>query len=131
MANDPKNFRIPKEFTLFGHRYTVIIEDDLFKREECYGEADEDAKTIRIQKLGNVTRMDAYDDENGETKLKPVAVVITSEVLLETFYHELCHIIFDALGEYELSTNEKLVNMLGKSFLEVYLSSNYNEEKNE
>lgn len=129
MANDPKNFRIPKEFTLFGHRYTVIIEDDLFKREECYGEADEDAKTIRIQKIGTVFRMDEYEGKDGENKINPVSVVITSEVLLETFYHELCHIIFDALGEYELSMNEKLVNMMGKSFLEVYLSSNYEEEK--
>lgn len=129
MANDPKNFRIPKEFTLFGHRYTVIIEDDLFKREECYGEADEDAKTIRIQKIGTVIRSDEYKDENGEKKITPVSVVITGEVLLETFYHELCHIIFDALGEYELSMNEKLVNMMGKSFLEVYLSANYEEEK--
>lgn len=103
------------------------MEDELFNKESCYGQADDDIKRIRIQKKGVVTRMDEDEDSK---ESKPTLVEITDAVLVETFYHELCHIIFDALGEYELSQNEKLVNMMGKSFLEVYLSAAYEEEKN-
>ncbi len=123
MANDPKKFRIPKEFTLFGHRYVVVIEPDLFNTDEAYGTADDDEKKIRLQKLGPVT---THYEEDGVKKT--TTIQITDEILIETFYHELMHIILDALGETELSQNEKLVNMLGKSLLEVYLSSAYEEE---
>ena len=126
MANDPKNFRIPKDFTLFGHRYTVVMEDELFVKESAYGTADEDAKRIRIQKVGIVEKK--YPEIKGEPS-ESVQVLITDETVIETFYHELCHIIFAALGEEELGANEKLVNMMGKSFLELYLSANYEEEK--
>jgi hypothetical protein len=125
VANDPKKFRIPKEFTLFGHRYSVIIDDQLFTRDNCYGQADDDARHIKIQKKGTVSRKD--DVEEGEAE-KFTSIEITDEVILETFYHELTHIIFDALGEYKLSQKERLVNMIGKAMLEVYLSSAYEEE---
>ena len=125
MANDPKNFRIPKEFTLFGSRYVVVMEDELLNKESCYGTADDDTKTIRLQKKGSVIRLHK-DEETGE--LKPTPMEIEDSVVVETFYHELCHIILDALGECKLSKNEKLINMLGKSLLEVYLSSVYEEE---
>ena len=106
------------------------MESDLFHNESCYGQADEDVKRIRIQKKGSVTRQDEEDEEDdaGNKKINLVSVEITDEVLIETFYHELSHIIFDALGEYELSQNEKLVNMIGKAMLEVYLSAAYEEE---
>jgi hypothetical protein len=126
VANDPKKFRIPKEFTLFGSKYIVTIEDKLFETESCYGTADDDLKRIRLQKVGPATRISEEDGVKHEAN-----IIVTDEVLIETFYHELCHIILDALGEEELSLNEKFVNMLGKSFLEVYLSSNYEEEKSQ
>jgi hypothetical protein len=125
VANDPKIFRIPKEFTLFGSKYVVVIEDDLFSKEDCYGFADDDMKKIKLQKKGIATKI---KEENGVKTESQIDV--TDEVIIETFYHELCHIIFDALGEEELSANEKLVNMMGKAFLEIYLSEVYDEQEN-
>ena len=104
------------------------MEDELFVKESAYGTADEDAKRIRIQKIGIVEKK--YPETEG-TPAESVQILITDEVIIETFYHELCHIIFDAIGEDELSQNEKLVNMMGKSFLELYLSANYEEEKSQ
>lgn len=124
MANDPKKFRIPKEFTLFGHRYTVLVEKDLFEKRNCYGIADDDEKKIRIQCIGKVNR--SLEDEDTKEKHN-VMIEITDEVIIETFYHELFHIIFYAMGENDLAESERLVNMVGKSMLEVYLSSVYEE----
>ena len=128
MANDPKKFRIPKDFTLFGHKYVVVLEENLFTKENCYGTADEDAKKIRIQKQG---MCDLTHEGVKGAPAKTISIEITDEVIIETFYHELCHIILDALGEEKLSHNERFVNMMGKSFLEIYLSANYEEEKKE
>lgn len=120
MPNDPKKFKIPKEFTLFGHRYTVEFQKDLFEKSQCYGTADEDLKKIVLQSKGQVKKT---IKENG----KQISEVldITDEIILETYYHELMHIIFDSIGHEKLSQNEALVNMIGKSLLEVYLSSLY------
>ena len=123
--NDPKKFRIPKEFTLFGHKYSVVLEDDLFSKQDCYGMADDDTKIINIQKCGNFVKIRTGDLENKSA----VEVKVTDEVMIETFYHELIHIILYALGEDDLSEKEKFVNMLGKAMLEIYLSSKYEEEK--
>jgi hypothetical protein len=122
VANDPKKFRIPREFTLFGHQYVVLIEEDLFEKENCYGIADDDLKRIRIQKKKRVFKLDGFDKNK---KRKKVFVELTDEVIIETFYHELSHIILDAIGEEKLSHNEKLVNMIGKSLLEIYLTSKF------
>jgi hypothetical protein len=121
VANDPKKFRIPKEFTLFGHRYSVVMDDDLFDKENCYGLADDDLKLMRLQKKKRVAKWDGVNPK----KKKKVFIDITDEVVIETFYHELSHIILDAMGEDKLSHNEKLVNTMGKAFLEIYLYSVY------
>lgn len=124
MVNDPKKFRIPSEFTLFGHRYTVSIEEDLFEKEKCYGMTDDDLKIVRLQRKKTVTKQNV-DETTKETT--SVTFDLTDEVIIETFYHELTHLILDALGESEFSENEALVNMIGKASLEIYLSSIYGE----
>jgi len=118
-----KKLNIPKNFTLLGHKYSVVIKKDLFETEGCYGNADEDLKLIQLQDIGTVTRR--YE-ENGKTF--ETSMAITEEMVIETFFHEVMHIIFDAMGEEELSENEKLVNILGKAWLEIYLSSVYDEK---
>ena len=40
--------------------------------------------------------------------------IITEETMIETFFHEVVHIILDSTGELKLSQNEKFVNMMGK-----------------
>ncbi len=124
MGNEAKKFKIPKTFTLFGHRYTVLLSDTLFKTSSCYGLADDDAKLITIQKAGSATKV--LEPEKEEIHFE-----ITDEAVVETFYHEMIHIIFDALGETKLSENEALVNMMGKAWLEIYLSSTYEKDSKE
>lgn len=123
MFDQNKKLNIPKKFTLLGHEYSIVIKKDLFETEGCYGNADEDLKMIQLQDIGVVKRR--YE-ENG--KVIETSMTITNEMVVETFFHEVMHIIFDAMGEEELSENEKLVNILGKAWLEIYLSSTYDEK---
>ena len=106
-----------------GHKYTVVIKKDLFETEDCYGNADEDLKLIQIQDLGEVTKRYKEDGKMVERKL-----IITEETMIETFFHEVVHIILDSTGELKLSQNEKFVNMMGKAWLEIYLSSVYEKD---
>lgn len=122
MENNLKKFKIPKEFTLFGHRYVVEVQKDLFDKTECYGMADEDLKKITIQSKKTIKRIIR---EKGKDVVQNLEM--SDENFVETYYHELMHIVFDALGEEKLSRNEALVNMLGKAFLEIYLSSKYEQ----
>lgn len=124
MENDIKKFRIPKSFNLFGHEYNVLMCDDLFNAKGFYGSADDDLKTILIQKAGKVHKHDIDEDED-------IYFEITDKTVVETFYHELVHIIFDAIGETKLSENEALVNMVSKAMLEIYLSSKYEKDSEE
>lgn len=123
MLNPNKKINIPKEFTLFGHKYNVVIKKDLFDQEGCYGNADDDLKLIQIQDLGEVVKK--YE-ENG--KMVEIKITITEETMIETFFHEIMHIMLDASGELELSENEKFVNIMGKAWLEIYLSSVYEKD---
>lgn len=108
---------------LFGHEYTVVLVKDLFETENCYGIADDDLKLIRLQDIGEVSKK--YDEDGNHREVK---FLITEQTLTETFFHEVVHIMLDALGEEQLSENERFVNMMGKAFLEVYLSSRYEKD---
>jgi hypothetical protein len=123
VSNDPKDFKIPKEFTLFGHRYTIEVQEDLFEKNQCYGTADEDLKKIIIQSKKLVNKL----SKDGK-KVTSQEMEITDETFLETYYHEMVHIIFDSIGQEKLSQNEALVNMVGKALLEIYLSSIYEQD---
>jgi hypothetical protein len=124
MTNSIKNFKIPTKFVLFGHTYTVKFEDDLYEREFCYGLADEDFKVIRLQSKARIkSKREIY--ENGKKKNVYVYFDITDEMIVETFYHELVHIILDSVGQTKLSENEILVNIMAKALLEIYLNSEY------
>lgn len=123
MLNPDKKINIPKEFTLFGHKYNVVIKNDLFETDGCYGDADEDLKQIRLQDVGEASRKNCGDVDMPDIKVK-----ITENAVIETYFHEVTHIILDALGEEELSQNEKFVNMMGKAWLEIYLSSVYEKD---
>lgn len=123
MLNPDKIIKIPSEFTLFGHKYKVVMCNNLFEDEDCYGTADGDLKLIRLQSTGSVIRRYEEDGKSYENTL-----IITDDTLIETFFHELVHIILDATGEIELTENERFVNMMGKSLLEIYQTSNYEKD---
>jgi hypothetical protein len=127
MFNTAKNFKIPKAFTLFGHRYRVLLCDKLHEEEGNYGTADENRKEIKLQTKAHVFTIEEITSIEGESKRSKEYYSITDEKMIETFYHEMIHIILDSLGEEEISSNETLVNMIGKALLEIYLSSEYSE----
>lgn len=122
MLNDPKNFKIPEEFILFGHKYKVQIETDLLEKEDCYGIADEDLKLIRLQGVGEAIMKYKEDGKDCTSKIQ-----ITDETITETFFHEIMHIVLYASGEEALSENERFVNVMGKALLEIYLTSKYEQ----
>jgi hypothetical protein len=123
VLNPDKIIKIPSEFTLLGHKYKVVMCNKLFEDEDCYGTADGDLKLIRLQSTGSVIRRYEEDGKSYENTL-----IITDDTLIETFFHELVHIILDATGEIELTENERFVNMMGKSLLEIYQTSNYEKD---
>jgi hypothetical protein len=98
------------------------VQEDLFEKNQCYGIADEDLKKIIIQSKKLVKKI----SKDGK-KVISQDMKITDETFLETYYHEMVHIIFDSIGEEKLSQNEALVNMVGKALLEIYLSSIYEQ----
>lgn len=123
MANNPKNFRFPRSFTLFGHKYRVKFVSDLYHTEDAYGYFDDDTKLIRIQSTGSLVK--SNEVRTGE--FEPVEFVVTDETVVETFFHELTHAILSAMDEDKLSENEKFVGLMGKALLEIYLYSEYEE----
>lgn len=127
MTSRIKNFKIPEKFVLFGHTYVVELDPDLYEREACYGLADEDYKIIRLQSKKTLTRRREITNIEGETKTVDVSFDLTDEMLIETFFHEVFHIILDAVGQNELSENEMFVNIVGKALLEIYLTSDNGE----
>lgn len=116
--------RIPSEFMLLGHRYRVVMVDSLFETEGTYGTADDDMKQICLQTPG-VVKKRYKDDVRGDVVDE---ITITPEILIETFFHEVTHIMLDAMGEDTLSENERFVNLMGKLWLEIYLSSVYEKD---
>ena len=79
-----------------------------------------------MQDVGQVLK--TYIDDDG--KEEKVMLTITDETLIETFFHEINHIILDSIGEDSMSQNEKLVNIMGKAWLEIYLSLKYEKDSN-
>lgn len=125
MSSEAKNFKIPSSFVLFGNKYEVKFCDNLYEEEACYGTADENKKLIRLQSKSKIFDICKIVNISEETREVKEYFNLTDEKVVETFYHELVHIIFDSMGEESLSENEKLVNMIAKALLEIYLSSEY------
>ena len=53
---------------------------------------------------------------------------VTAECRLNTFFHELTHLILDTMGEDELSGNEKFVNTFSSFLTEAIVSSKIETE---
>lgn len=114
---------IPKSFQLLGHTYKVEISDKLYEDHDAYGDCDVEKKLIRLQKIGMVNRIDK------KTKNIIDTIEITEEDFIETFFHELTHVILYNIGEEKLFSDEKFVGLMGKCFMEALKDCNNVEEK--
>lgn len=95
MKNDNE---IPKSFILGGIKYTTIVKNTvILDNEECGASSDPFNCTIEIAKKINGLRC-------------------SEDYQRQSFYHELVHHIFDVLGYFDLSEDEKLVQQLGLMF---------------
>ncbi len=106
------SIEIPKSFQLLGHTYKVEVSEKLYENEDAYGDCDVEKKLIRIQKIGPVNRIDKKTGKLLDT------VNITEEDFVETFFHELTHVILYNMGEDKLFADEKFVGLMGRCFME-------------
>lgn len=81
---------IPKSFTIGSFKYHVKVKEKVVLEEEVAGTSDFFSNDIEVAKT--IDGMACSDDFQRQT-----------------FYHELVHVILDALGEDELCGDEKFV----------------------
>jgi len=87
--------KIPKKFKVFASTINIVFDNIGLGFDSCLGSCSfTDSK---------ITLCDTYKGD-----------VITKSVILDTFYHEKIHIILDAMGEHELSKNEKFVEVFSR-----------------
>ncbi len=87
--------KIPKSFKLFGTTVNVVFDNNRSYTESSIGLSEWKKSLITLA-----------DESSGEK--------IDKDVIIDTFYHEKFHAILDAMGEPELSGNEKFVNLVSK-----------------
>lgn len=88
------NKLIPRQFTLGGKTYKVGRNDKLDYEHNWSGEHDAYRQEVNLAyKLGGV-----------ESNIESIE---------QSFYHELVHAILHSLGEKDLNSNEKFVDMFG------------------
>ena len=93
--------KIPKQFELGGATYTVKFQDGLSKG-GAHGQTHYDAQEIIL-----------------DSNLKP------EDLKGITFYHELFHALFNALGKYDLRNDESLVDAMGSLMWQFHKSAKY------
>ena len=96
--------RIPKSFTVGGQDINVTMNEG-----------------FEDEKLGACSLWD------GRLKIAETykGRAQSNSSKLNTFYHELIHLILDTMGEYELSQNERFVNTFSGFLTEAIRSFKY------
>lgn len=84
--------KIPKSFKLFATTINVVFDDERMHNEGLLGLSE------IIKSLISLTRK-----HKGEK--------LQNEIIIDTYYHEKVHMILDFMGEFELSKNEKFVQL--------------------
>ena len=90
-----KKIKIPKSFKLFGTTINIEFDNKRMNDKGLYGESSYSESKITLADTDGTN-----DLSNGKIQ--------------DTFYHEKVHIILDTMHEYELSKNEKFVDIFGK-----------------
>lgn len=88
--------KVPKRFKVFASTIEVQYDNDRLSYEGSLGEAS-------FNQFNNICLVDKYK-----------GVPLDSSVVLDSFYHERLHIILHAMGEHELSRNEKFVEVFAR-----------------
>lgn len=96
--------KIPKEINILGCRYKIIIADkpcevDVFKRQALWGQCDYWSREIRIYKRH-------------------------PEAMMQTFIHEIIHVVLGSLGENDFNKNEKLVDQMAHILFDTFDRNN-------
>lgn len=87
--------KIPKSFKLFATTINVKFDSLRLSNESALGDC---SFTDNLITLSN--------NYKGEE--------ISKSSIIDTFYHEKTHVILDAMGEHELSKNEKFVEVFSR-----------------
>jgi hypothetical protein len=87
--------KVPKWFYLFATKIEVVYDSQLCDHKHQYGQASYGESKITLTKTDHTAKL-------SEGKI------------LDTFYHEKIHIILETMNEYELSKNEKFVDVFAK-----------------
>lgn len=100
------SFIIPEKFKLNGKTILVIVDDEYCKDGDLngfgfpiFGEADFDEKVITLAST-----------HKGKKIRKKVREL--------TYYHELVHLILDAIGRHQLKFNEDFVELFAQKLYE-------------
>lgn len=97
--------KIPKEFMLFGTKISVKYDNGLYYNNDATGESRYPVNEIVLQSTN--------DDYKADDS---------------TFYHELVHWVLHMMGEEELDSNEKFVDIFGRLLHQFITTSKYQEE---
>ena len=86
---------IPKKFKLFGTTINVVFDNERMNDKSQYGEASYSQSKITLSTTHGVDKL-------------------SKDKIEDTFYHEKVHLILDTMQEYDLSKNEKFVDIFAK-----------------
>lgn len=86
---------IPKKFKLFGTTINVVFDNKRMNDMSSYG-------------------VSSYSESKITLCTADAGYKLSKDKILDTFYHEKVHIILNSMQEYELSKNEKFVDIFAK-----------------
>jgi len=86
---------IPKSFKLFATTINVNYENERLSNESVIGEC-------------------SYTDNSITLCSNYKGSELAASTIIDTFYHEKIHVILDAMGEHEMSKNEKFIEIFSR-----------------
>lgn len=91
--------KLPARFDILGHTITVRLRADLESDAGCYGRWHPTTHLIELQ--------------------DPEATEMSASFIMQVFWHEAVHAMLDLTGHEDLSSDEKLVDLLGQCIHQV------------
>jgi len=101
---------IPQSFSVLGHTYKVVIDNEHCHKNECLGMFDDKTNTIYLA--------EKYKSPKGRW------LSYKKDIVEHTFYHELVHCILINMGEMKLYENERFVDSFGGILHQIMLTQN-------